>query len=553
MVNGTLLNLILYVYFIKTSGKCLLLPLLKHHTTELTFMRNRANLLINSVLFFFVFILFASGKLYSQSVLFDNSRVSSVYIEIHPDSLAYIMKNILSDHYFKSKFIYDYGTGRDTVKDAGFRLRGNTSRKAQKKSFKISFNEYVSGRKYQGVKKINLNGQHNDPTLVREKLFYDTWKNLGMVDRRTSFVKLYINNTYYGLYTNLEEYDKDWLQKVYGEKSGNLYKCTYPADLVYHGSNPQTYKEIGSASLTGGRAYDLQTNETEDDYTDLIDLITTLNEPADSLFALKIAQKINVDGFLKAFALDVATGNWDDYMYNKNNYFLYHRSDTHKFEFIAYDTDNTFGVDWLKLDWTTRNCLNWYMNGESRPLASKLLAVPAFKWRYQLFLDTIVRKVLNPEFIFPHIDSLQILITGAALSDTYRTLDYGYTTADFFNGFSKTVDAHTPYGIKPFIIKRSGTILEQLATTSVPEDKNSNLAVLLYPNPAGEAIRLTTFPLPEDRTGFIQDIQGRQVKSFIMPKNMNKIDIHIRDLAPGIYMLNLGNKGIVIRRKFVKK
>jgi spore coat protein CotH len=261
-----------------------------------------------------VLITFSFTGLYAQNTLFDNSRVSSVYIEISPDSLKWIMDNVLSDHYFKAMFIYDYGTKRDTLKDVGFRLRGNTSRVSKKKSFKISFNEYVSGRKYQEVKKINLNGQHNDPTLIREKLFYDYWKNTGLAERRTSFVKMYINQAYYGLYTNLEEFDKDWLQRVYGEKSGNLYKCTCPADLVYHGTNQGTYKIINSGSATGGRAYDLQTNEVADDYSDLVDLITTLNQPADEAFAILISQKINVDGFLRAFALDVATGNWDDYM-----------------------------------------------------------------------------------------------------------------------------------------------------------------------------------------------------------------------------------------------
>ncbi len=179
-----------------------------------------------------IFFALSYTGLYAQNTLYDNSRVSSVYIEISTDSLNWIMANVLSDHYCQAMFIYDYGTGRDTVQNVGFRLRGNTSRVSQKKSFKISFNAYVSGRRYQDVKKVNLNGQHNDPTMIREKLFYDTWNKAGMVERRTSFVRLYINNAYYGLYTNLEEYDKDWLIRVYGEKSGNLYKCTYPAERI---------------------------------------------------------------------------------------------------------------------------------------------------------------------------------------------------------------------------------------------------------------------------------------------------------------------------------
>ena len=500
-------------------------------------------------------VTFPFTVLFSQSTLFDESRVSSVYIEIPADSLQVIMTDVYSDHYYKALFIYDYGSGRDTIRNVGFRLRGNTSRVSKKKSFKISFNEYVSGRRYQGVKKINLNGQHNDPTMIREKLFYDTWKNAGMVERRTSFVRVYINHSYYGLYTNLEELDKDWLEKVYGEKSGNLYKCTSPADLVFKGTDQQTYKSVKSSTTTGGRAYDLQTNEEVDDYADLVELITALDQPVDGTFAAQISQKINVDGLLKAFALDVASGNWDDYMYNKNNYFLYHNTGTGKFEFITYDADNTFGVDWVNRDWATRNCLDWvtHSEGELRPLVTKLLAIPEFKAKYQRYLDTIAREIISSDFIFPHIDFLKTLITQAALEDTYRTLDYGYTISEFNNGFTSRIDGHTPYGIKPFLTVRAASILKQLTITSVAEVQKSNLNVSLYPNPANEQISIRIESSDIDRNGLIFDMVGRQQKTFDVSAGQTGKLIPIDDLPPGVYLLTLFSNGSLINKRFVKK
>ncbi len=501
----------------------------------------------------FLFTAFIISGLHAQSTIYDNTRVSSVYIEISPDSLEVIMTDVLSDHYYKAMFIYDYGSGRDTVQDVGFRLRGNTSRYSQKKSFKISFNEYQPGRRYQEVKKLNLNGQHNDPTLIREKLFYDSWKKAGMPERRTSFVRMYINQSYYGLYTNLEEFDKDWLQRVFGEKSGNLYKCTYPADLVYQGTSQQLYKDIQSGTATGGRAYDLQTNETADDYSDLVQLITTLNMPADSVFAVQVAQRINVDGFLKAFAIDVATGNWDDYMYNKNNYFLYHRTDTDKFEFITYDTDNTFGVDWVNRDWATRNCLDWLTHSQPRPLAEKILAVPEFMSKYQQYLDTISRLIINPNTVFSHIDSLKTLVTDAAIADTYRTLDYGYTVADFHNGFIATIDNHTPYGIKPFITKRFTTTLQQLGTASVAEYAEDIFSVKVFPNPADDVLKIELSASKSERRGYILDILGRQHKEFELPKNQAAIAIPVSDLVQGVYLLVIKNNGSSISKRIIKR
>ena len=46
--------------------------------------------------------------------------------------------------------------------------------------------------------------------MIREKLYYDIWKKAGMVERRTSFVNIYINGSFYGFCTNLEEMEKEW-------------------------------------------------------------------------------------------------------------------------------------------------------------------------------------------------------------------------------------------------------------------------------------------------------------------------------------------------------
>lgn len=396
------------------------------------------------LLYLIVFLLVRQVGFGQSQALFDDKRVSSIHISISADSLSWLYANVLNERYLKADFIFNDGQLSDTLKNVGFRLRGNTSRFSQKKSFKISFNTFVSGRKYQGVKKINLNGQHNDPTMIREKLFYDIWNRCGMPRRRTTFVRLYINNNYYGLYTGLEELDKDWLVRNFSSPNGNLYKCTYPADLQFLGLGQQAYKNIASGSVTGGRAYDLQTNETTDDYATLVQLIAGLQNAGGPQMADQLNQVVNVDGYLKALAIDVSTGNWDNYAYNKNNYYLYFNPQTQRMEFISYDTDNTFGVDWMGINWATRLATNWIHPTESRPLAKKLLEVPTFRSRYYAYLDSISNHVVHPNVIFTHIDSLQALIYDWAAEDVFRTLDYGYTMADFELGFLGTVDNHTP-------------------------------------------------------------------------------------------------------------
>jgi len=197
--------------------------------------------------------------------------------------------------------------------------------------------------------------------------------------------------------------------------------------------------------------------------------------------------------------------------------------------------------------------MDWITHSEPRPLAEKILAVPQFKARYQRYLDTIARQVINPGFIFPHIDSLKSLIYDAAVADSYRSLDYGYTIVTFSNGYIQTVDGHTPYGIKPFLTARYSSILQQLPANSVDEKGKSDILVLVYPNPAYEFITLRALPSEKDRQGFIQDILGRQQKSFVVPANQAECIIPVSDLTPGVYNLVILNHAGFLARKFIKR
>lgn len=489
-----------------------------------------------------VWLLLSACPISGQTLtMYDDDQVASIYLELPPDSLDHLLTNLVNDRYLLARFIFEDGASRDTVEQVGLRLRGNTSLFAKKKSFKISFNEFVAGREYQGVRKLILRGQHNDPTMVREKLFYEVWEKAEMPERRAAFVRLYINQTYRGVYTNLEELDKTWLGRVYDDNDGNFYKCTWPADLVYLGPDQQVYKAI--MNNPEERAYDLKTNEITDDYTRLVALMAVLNQPVTAGFPDQIREILNVESVLKSFAIDVATGNWDDYFYNKNNYYLYDNPSTGKFDFITFDTDNTLGVDWLGKDWAKRNCLNWLPANEPRPLATKLLAVPAFKEQYIRYLDTLTRLITHPDSIFTRIDALEELIQVPALSDLYRTLDYGYTFADFQNGFDQTIDNHTPYGIKPFLSIRYDSIRSQIAgaLSNTTQQKTEELVFQVYPNPAVDWLIVKTGPalFSEKIRASIFGVMGQTITTWEWEASGDPQFQTLTTLSPGVYVLQL--------------
>ena len=135
-------------------------------------------------------------------MVYDDSSVARV--EIYVDSLAldwmYEYDNVESDSMHEAYIHFQNENINDTITQVGFRLRGNTSRTSQKKSFKLDFNHFVPGRDFYGVEKINLNGEHNDVSIIRSKYSWDIFASIGMVAPRANHIEVYINDDYYGLY-----------------------------------------------------------------------------------------------------------------------------------------------------------------------------------------------------------------------------------------------------------------------------------------------------------------------------------------------------------------
>jgi hypothetical protein len=394
--------------------------------------------------------------------LFDDTRVTSLYITMREDSLVWLFQNVTFDSSLACTFVFDDGVKRDTLTHVGFRLRGNTSRSSRKKSFKFKFNAFnQKGRKYQGVKEINLNGSHNDPTMIREKLFYDVWNRFGLPPRRAAFSRVYINGIYYGLYTLLEELDDEWLDEISGNSEGNLYKCTYPADLKYINRSEASYKTLMSSSATGGRVYDLKNNEALDNYADLVQLITAGGNSADAVFNCEIEKNLDVEMFLKAYAVEIMCGHWDDFAFNKNNFYLYNDplSLTGRFKFISYDADNTFGVDWVNQNWTTRPIFTWH-SATNAPLVARIMAKSEYRKSLNVYCNQLISIVLQN--LEPRIDSLRTLISPAASNDVYRTFDYGFTYAQFLSNFDSSQMNQAKFGIKQFIKRRIATARAQM-------------------------------------------------------------------------------------------
>lgn len=254
-------------------------------------------------------LLLFSGRALAQGddswKLYDDSHLPRIDITIDPVLLQWIMDHRQSDSEHVAVFRFRNSWIDETVDSIGFRLRGNTSRDSQKKSFKVSFNTFFSGREFHGVDKLNLNGEHNDPSIIRSKLCFDLYGDLGMRASRANHVELYINGAYRGLYISVEHVDDEFLQKNFSDDSGNLWKCLYPADLVYLGSSPELYRLVNS---DGRPAYELKTNEELSDFSNLARFIDVLNNTPLAGLPDSLEQILDVPSALKYFCVQPHDG-----------------------------------------------------------------------------------------------------------------------------------------------------------------------------------------------------------------------------------------------------
>lgn len=420
-------------------------------------MNRIKNLLLSLLVLLSVSTLKSQTEFPEQGPVFRDDMVPRVDITIDQDTLDWIYENVDSYEEFRCEFKFTTDTLQETLSNVGFRLRGNTSRNSWKKSFKLSFNTFESGRDFYGLEKVNLNGEHNDPSIIRSKIGWDLMNSFGIPGSRANHVEVYINGNYYGLYIQVEQIDEVFVDSRFENLNGNLYKCLYPADLDYEGANPDNYKfEQGDR-----RTYDLKTNVAEDDYTDIANFITKLNQLPDDVFACEIQKVFNVYDYLRVIATDVFLGNWDGPLYNKNNFYLYYNTSSNRMEYIPYDLDNTLGIDWMGRDWKTRDIYDWAKHGEPRPLFTKMMANDELRAIYTQYTSDLMNNVVNEEYI-QRILAIKEMITPYVVNDPYYPLDYGYTITDFNNSYENGIDDHTPVGLFPYIEARKQSSLQQL-------------------------------------------------------------------------------------------
>lgn len=410
--------------------------------------------------------------------VFDNSQVRKVEISLSQADWDYIW----SDPEAKLQGRADVTIFGERLEDVGFRMRGQFSLRnsGDKKPWKIDTDAYIEGQEYHNLRQLMFLNNIGDPSLLQEKLAYDTMHFAGVPASFTCFVELWIDLSdddqppiFWGVYTLVERVDKKFLANRFGQdyKGGNLYKANHaqrgPMDLIYHGPQIEDYP-----TQNGLYAYGKATNEAAADYSDLLQLIYTIDGvdyESPEAFASALEEVLNVDSFLRYMAVVNTLGNWDSYPYTGNNYYLFYNAGSGQFDWLPWDLTWGDNPQHPLFDLEGPGLV------EQAPLYDRVFQVERYRVQYAAYLDLLARYWFTPENISALAGRYQHQITPYLTQGKGDKAFFGPTAMFPIEAFNNSV-AH----LGEFTSLRSTFIRSSLAEGSWRTPQSSSPTV---PNP----------------------------------------------------------------------
>ncbi len=330
-----------------------------------------------------------------------------------------------------------YRTGVDVPADlivdgklypsVGISFRGNSSyrmtRDSKKKSFNVAIDyDHVDQRLY-GYKTLKLLNSASDPSFIREVL-YSRISRQYLPAPKANFIRLVINGENWGVYPNIQQFNKDFLWDWFKTKDGVRWKISpgrgsRGGSLVWNGPDISDYQV----------AYQLKTkNVPQNAWQDLIHLCKILDQTPNDQLEDALRPIFNIDGALWFIALDNVFIDGDGYIGRGADYNVY-LDPKGRFHLISHDNNETFGYaggGGPNIYFDNQRMLSPIANedNEMLPVISRLLSTPHLRARYLNHVRTIIDEWLDWGILEPIIKEYQSLIDAAVKADLKKLYSY---------------------------------------------------------------------------------------------------------------------------------
>ncbi|AZU62876.1 CotH kinase family protein [Neobacillus mesonae] len=282
--------------------------------------------------------------------------------------------------------------------------RGSHIRDFAKKSYQITF---YKPKKFMGSRQIHLNAEYKDPSMIRNKLSFDFFSDIGVLAPQSRHVFLTLNGKDEGVYLEIESVDENFIRRRNLPAGSILYAVDGDANFsLMSDINKETKK-----SLKLG--YEIKCKDSKSAEYQLQELIYKINTIPPTEFEREIPKYVNVNQYLRWVAGIIFTSNYDGFVHN---YALYRNGQTGLFEVIPWDYDATWGRDvngkLMEADYVPIKGFN--------TLTARLLDVDTFRRQYRTLLEEIMSNQFTQEYMMPRVEKLLEMIRPFILDDPYK-------------------------------------------------------------------------------------------------------------------------------------
>lgn len=255
-----------------------------------------------------------------EAILWDESELQEFRIYLDADAYEALANDPYT--YVQGRFEFR----ERSYEPVGVRIKGQGSYLpiTSKPSLKIKFDEYNKCGEFLGLEDLTLNNMSNDYSMMHERVAYTVYRWNGIPASQAMHCLVYVNDIFYGVYTNLENAGPRMLDRWFEDNEGTLYELW---DVDFYDSYVSSFQHEAG----------------KDDRTAIQGLTDALEKSGET--ALEEAQEwLDLDEFISYWATGAVLARFDAYPYTwpGDDCHLYVDPADGKIHFIPWGADETF-------------------------------------------------------------------------------------------------------------------------------------------------------------------------------------------------------------------
>ncbi len=261
--------------------------------------------------------------------------------------------------------------------------------------------KFPSGNRWRGLKGIVLRNLTQDPSMMHERIGFGIADELGIPHPRLAHTRMDVNGQYVGLYYLYEKVENPFLQRVWGETGGALYKVA-GTRLEYAGEDPASYVP-----------FPFDPEEGTSNHAPLIRMIERVNNAPADRWEAEVSPHVDLEEWLRVLAHEATTGEYDGFAgeWTINNTYFYRARDG-RFRLTLWDRELCYDETAIGRSIFSYFAENAFTRG--------FWQVPSLRARYLTLVGDSISRFSLGRYLSPRVDGIYAQIRQAAYEDTNK-------------------------------------------------------------------------------------------------------------------------------------